>query len=563
MPRNYFVALCLILGLFNCTRTEKENIFDPPSANALTEVTQAAGIHFVHDPGVDSSYFFPECMGPGSAFFDYDNDGDQDIYFINGGNHTAKQPEHQSRNRLFRQEADGRFTDVTEESLLGDTGYGMGVAVGDIDNDGDLDVYLTNYGPDALYLNNGNGTFTNITRPAGVDNPYWGCSVIFFDYDLDGFLDIYVTNYVDLDPSVQCTDPAGRPEYCGPETYPGMADILYHNNGNGTFTDVSLKSRIGQVKKKGLGVVATDVNDDGYPDVYVANDGEENLLWINQKDGTFRDQALLLGVAVNQLGKPEAGMGIALGDANRDERLDFFITHFDGESNTLYQNGGLMGFQDVTRESGLETFDILPYTSFGVGFADLDLDGFLDIIIGNGRVARASRPVQDTHDYWAPYGEPNLIFRGTGNGRFENVSTQYPSFCQLRETTRGVAFADIDNDGDMDILLNNCGGPARLYRNDLDKKGNWLMITAYDPALKRIPVGTKITVIAQNIRLLHQVNPGYSYLCSNDYRVHFGLGAVQKIDRILVEWPGNKKEVFTGVKVNQHITLRKGSGQQQ
>ena len=265
----------------------------------------------------------------------------------------------------------------------------MGVAVGDINNDGYPDVYITNYGPDALYRNNGDGTFTDITKQAGISNPLWGCSAIFFDYNLDGFLDLYVTNYVDYDPENVCIDEGGRRDYCGPGGFSGVPDLLYHNNGDGTFTDISILSNIATGLSKGLGVVSADFNRDQYPDLYVANDGEANHLWINQKDGTFQDQALLLGAALNERGLPEASMGIALGDIDSDNDTDLFVTHVRHESNTLYRFTGEYGFQDDSRAVGLAGTSI-PYTNFGTGFSDFDNDGDLDIAIVSGRVTRSA-----------------------------------------------------------------------------------------------------------------------------------------------------------------------------
>ncbi|RME29286.1 MAG: VCBS repeat-containing protein, partial [Candidatus Zixiibacteriota bacterium] len=325
-----------------------------PHGGIFPDITARVGLRFVHNPGVDGSYYMPESIGSGGAFLDYDNDGDLDIYLINGnwhGEQAASRPP--LRNRLFRQEARGTFVDVTEASGLGDTGYGMGVAVGDIDNDGDVDVYITNVGPDKLYRNNGDGTFTDISATAGIANPEWGCSAVFFDYDLDGFLDIYVTNYVAYDPTVVCTDRAGRPDYCGPGGFDGTPDVLYHNNGDGTFTDVSVASGIAAGASKGLGVVSADFNEDGYPDLYVANDGEPNHLWINRKNGTFVDRAPELGAAVNEMGQAEAGMGIALGDINGDLYPDLFVTHLRTETNTLYRSLGGRGFADETTAAGL------------------------------------------------------------------------------------------------------------------------------------------------------------------------------------------------------------------
>jgi len=528
----------------------------------FTDITVRSKLNFLHNPGVDGSYFMPESIGSGGAFLDYDNDGDLDIYLINGARHDTMNGENLPlKNRLFRQEGDGTFVDVTEPSGLGDTGYGMGVAVGDIDNDGDVDVYVSNYGPDVLYRNNGDETFTDISKAAGIANPHWGCSVVFFDYDLDGFLDIYVTNYVAYDTTAVCTDRGGRLDYCGPAGFSGTTDVLYRNNGNGTFTDVSVASGIAKLSSKGLGVVAADLNGDMYPEVYVANDGEPNFLWINRQDGTFENRALVLGAAVNALGRPEAGMGIAMGDIDNDKDLDLFLTHLRGESNTFYRNSSVHGFQDDTSPTGLAG-PSMPLTGFGTGFFDYDHDGDLDLAVVNGRVTRGPLLTDtDPPDYWDHYAEPNLLFENDGRGRFRDVSGLGASFCTDIENSRALAFGDVDNDGDIDLLVTNGGGQARLYRNDVPEKGHWLMIRAFDPNLRRDAVGAEITVVVGEKRLVRLIAPGYSYLCTNDPRAHFGLGASSAVDEILVRWPDGKRETFPGVAADQIITLTKGQAE--
>jgi len=527
----------------------------------FTEITDQSQLHFVHNPVVDSSYYMPESIGSGGAFLDYDNDGDLDIYLIN----TAWRGEpglidRPWTNRLFRQDSGMTFVDVTESSGLGDAWYGMGVAVGDIDNDGDVDVYITNYGPDALYRNNGDGTFANITQSAGIDNPVWGCSATFLDYDLDGFLDIYVANYVLNDATVTCIYRDERPDYCGPSVFPGIPDKLFRNDGDGTFTDVSQSSGIAKGAGKGLGVISADFNGDHYPDIYVTNDLEANELWINQRDGTFRDEALMRGVALNGIGQVEASMGIAMGDIDGDENVDLFITHLRGQSNTLYHYVGAAGFQDETSIAGLAGMS-LPYTGFGVGFFDYDQDGDLDLALANGRIARGGVLGGDgASNYWDEYAESNLLLENVGNGRFRDTSDGGGLFTSRIETSRGLVFGDVDNDGDIDLLVTNIGGPARLYRNDVPDKGHWLSLKVVDPALQRDALGAAVTVIAGEGRYLRQVAPGYGFLASHDMRVHIGLGAAVAIDRIEVLWPGGARELFSVDSVDQFITLEKGQG---
>ncbi|HSE39818.1 MAG TPA: CRTAC1 family protein [Acidobacteriota bacterium] len=510
----------------------------------FTDITQKSKIDFIHDPKVGGKYSFPEVMGSGCALFDYDNDNDLDIYLVNG-----------SDDRLYRQESDGTFVDVSTEAGLNDPGYGMGVAIGDVDNDGDPDVFVTNYGEDHLYRNNGNGTFTNITKQSGIQTTGWSTSTVFFDYDRDGFLDLYIARYVKLNPAVVCTDRAGRKDYCGPDGYEAEPDLLFHNNGDGTFQDVSTMSGINRIPRKGLGVVSADFNADNYPDLYVANDREPNHLWINTRNGKFQDQALASGAALNAMGQSEASMGIAVGDVNQDGLPDLFITNLRDETNTLYVNKGKLGFQDDSLSSGLG-LPSLPYTGFGTGFLDFNHDGNLDVAVVNGRVTRGVLLTKKrTSSFWDDYAEPNLLFENSGSRRFTKAS----SLTSDLQNGRGMAFGDIDNDGDIDLLINNCGGSARLLRNDIHPKGHWISIRAIDPKLNRDAYGAKITISAAGKNIIRWVNPGYSYLTSNDPRVHFGLGAATTIDRIQALWPDGTSETFPAVQADQILMLRKGS----
>jgi hypothetical protein len=549
-----FLALILCL-LFNSCRSN-----DSKSTGYFTEITEKSGLNFIHDPAVDGTYYFPEVMGAGGALLDYDNDGDLDIYLVNGQRHGSNQGS-LLKNHLFRQDKPGKFTDVTDQAFgSAKTGYGMGVAVGDIDNDGDVDLYVTNYGSDQLFRNNGNGTFTDITKEAGINASGWGTSATFLDFDRDGFMDLYVATYVRFDPEIVCTDKAGRKDYCSPVSYRSEPDRLYRNNGNGTFTDVSVKSGIALSSWKGLGVLAADFNQDLYPDIYVANDREPANLWVNQRDGTFQDLALILGAAVNALGQPEAGMGVTSGDADGDGDLDLFKTHFRDETNTFYRHMGELGFQDDTAGSNLGP-PSLPYTGFGTGFFDYDQDGDLDLAVVNGRVTRGPLLIQKQKpEFWDDYSDPNLLFENDGTGHFKNVSNLAGSFASEIESSRGLAFGDIDNDGDIDLLVTNDGGQARLFRNDLKPKGNWLSIRA--KAWNRDAIGAVVIVSVSGKHLKRMVQPGYSYLSSNDPRVHFGLGQSNSVDEISVEWPDGKIEKFAGVKANQFITLEKGKGQE-
>jgi len=555
-------TVLLVLGVWGCAPSDGPAGKEPssPTGTLFVDITQQSGVRFAHDPVVSGSYYYPEVMGSGGGFLDYDNDGDLDIYLVNGaGRGLSDGDAPRLRNRLFRQEQDGTFVDVTETSGLGDTGFGMGIAVGDIDNDGDVDVYVTNVGPDVLYRNEGDGTFTDVTEAAGIANAEWGASATFFDFDRDGHLDIYVANYVAFDTTIVCTDLSGRRDYCGPPFYSGVADVLYRNNGDGTFSDVSAAVGITSVAAAGLGVVAADFTGDAYPDIYVANDGEPNQLWINQRDGTVRDEALGFGVAVNALGHAEAGMGIAIGDSDNDGAVDLFVTHLRGESNTLYRSGS-SAFYDETFRAGMAGPSI-PFTGFGTGFVDYDNDGDLDLILVNGRVLGG--PLLTSRDpagYWDVYAEPNLVFENDGLGRFRDVSDGEPEFSHDIANSRGLAFGDIDNDGDVDFLITIGGGEARLIRNNGTPGAHWLLVRAVNPTLNRDAIGAGITVVAGERRFYRLIISGYSYMSSNDLRAHFGLGGATAVDEIVVLWPDGTKEVFPGTGADQIITLEKGRG---
>ena len=530
-------------------------------APIFVDASDRLGLVFTHDAGVEGRYFMPESLGSGGALLDYDNDGDLDVYLVNGAYRDPRRRAAQPlKNRLFRQGVDGRFTDVTAGSGLGDEGYGMGVAVGDYDNDGDVDVYVCNTGPDTLYRNNGDGTFVDVSRAAGVDNPHWASSALFFDYDNDGDLDINVVNYVAWKASVVCTDPAGRADYCGPQRYPGVADVLYRNDGNGRFTDVSATAGLARAPSKGLGHVAADFDGNGLADLFVANDRVANQLWLNQGDGSFRENALLLGAALDALGHAGASMGIALGDADGDAALDLYVTQLFNENNNLLRGLGARGFAEETAAAGLTGSD-LPLTGFGTGFFDYDNDGDLDLAVVNGRVIRgplltAARPA----DYWDEYAEPNLLFANDGQGTFRDVSARAGDFASLVENSRGLAFGDVDNDGDLDLLVTNEGGRARLLLNQGAAGRHWLLVHVVDPRLRRHAIGARVSVQVAGRELHRFVSAAYSYQSSSDLRVHFGLGAAMAVDRIRVRWPDGRLETFPGRPADQIITLEKGKG---
>ncbi len=514
-----------------------------------------------------------------------------DIYLTNGHLHPGHPPsrveeraraENQEKglpsNRLYRQEESGRFVDVTMGSGLADSGYGMGAGVGDINNDGYPDLYVSNYGPDRLYLNQQDGTFLDVTQQAGIDSVAWGASISFLDYDRDGWLDIFVTNYVDYDPTYDCHDLRDVPEFCGPQVFPGTSDRLFRNRtgeavaeGDGAqpavrFEDVSLKSGIATRPGPGLGVVCADFNGDRCPDIYVANDHWANFLWINNHDGTFSEEGVVRGSAYGGRGMVQGSMGIAVADVNRDGWLDLFVTNFEGENNALYLGGPDRMFTESSTPLNVASAS-LHQTGFGTAFVDLDHDSDLDLLILNGRVRRPSTRARDAAasatGFWESYAQPNQVLINEGERFVEHRSSSDP-FTGRSFISRGLALGDIDHDGDLDMLVTNGAGPARLFVNDAAKHGHWLQVRAIEPELgSRDAYGAVVTVILDEAGKKRQtavLNPGSSYLVSSEPVVHFGLGAVNDVVRFEVVWPDGTEERFDGGSVDRVVVLEHGTG---
>ncbi|MGE3180025.1 MAG: CRTAC1 family protein [Phycisphaerae bacterium] len=573
-----------VAGLAGCDRV-RDNVAAPPtSASASAEArplttTEAAndqrssepnsaawfhevrdnGFSFTCDSGAFGNYRFPEITTGGIAIFDFDNDGVLDIYCVNGQRETSDAAP--LTNKLFKQSAGGKFVDVTEQSGLGDTHFGMGVAIGDVDNDGDRDVLVTNYGPDQLYRNRGDGTFENVTAAAGIDAPGWSTSAAFFDYDEDGFLDLYICQYLHWDPEKLCYDMAGRRDYCGPSVFPGAHDLLFHNRGDGTFENVTRQAGIANAAGHGFGVVCHDFDDDNDLDLYVTNDGDANHLWINQGDGTFRDEAIMMGVALSGQGYAEAGMGVVTADFDADGFFDLFMTHLDKETNTFYRNlGSGIGFHDATGSSGLGT-DSMPLTGFGTAAFDLELDGDVDLAVVNGRVMwGAPRRDAELPAPWNAYCEPNLLYRNDGAAKFVSACVEAGEFCTRVEVSRGLAVGDLDDDGDLDMVVTNLNSPVRLYRNDAPRRGGWLIVVPFNPALHRVETNAVVSVNLGGKIMKRIVSGGYSYLSYSPEVAHFGLGN-ERPASFDVQWRDGTRERFKLDDIHQRVRAVKGQGE--
>jgi hypothetical protein len=538
----------------------------PASAEAFIDATAASGVSFTHANGMSGEFLLAEIIGSGVALLDYDNDGDLDILVLQGGPLTGAKSAAQSA-RLFRNDlvvnADGsrtlRFTDVTEAAGLRTTGYGMGVAVGDFDNDGFVDVFITSFGaPSRMLRNNGNGTFTDVTRKAGVaGDGRWGASASFVDYDRDGFLDLYVTHYVDftIAGNKKCYANTSARDYCAPVAYKPVPGTLYRNRGDGSFEDVSVKAGVTKVFGNGLGVVATDVNADGWPDLYVANDGNPNQLWVNQRDGTFRDEAGLRGAAVNADGAPEAGMGVDVGDYDGDGAEDLVVTNLTREKTTLYANLGNGNFEDRSAATGLSALST-AFTGFGAAFIDYDNDGWLDIVQVNGAVHGIEALVAAGDKY--PLHQKKALFRNLGNGKFQDVSASAGAVFALSEVGRGLAVGDLDNDGYPDFVVSNSNGPLRVV---LNKGGANAWVGLRLLAGKRDAYGARVEIRRKGAAALwRRVRADGSYLSANDPRILAGLGASSQLEGITIHWPDGKHEAFPAPAVGKYTTLVQGTG---
>lgn len=568
-----WVLVCAAV-LSGCGRDSAPASTSPPpppaAARWFENITARSGLQFTHDADPTGKYLVPEQMGSGCALLDYDNDGRLDVYLIQNAG-----PDSKVVNRLFHQEPDGRFQDVSRGSGLDVSGFGMGVAIGDVNNDGWPDVLVTEYRAVRLFLNQGGRRFTEVTAGSGLDNPRWATAASFLDYDRDGWLDLVVVNYLDYDPNLKCPDARGVPDFCGPHGFPGSVAKLFRNRGaekNAAttnpggpplFEDGTVTSGLAAATGRGLGVLCADFNGDGWPDIFIADDSQPNRLFLNGQNGRFTEEGALRGVALNAMGQPAANMGIAIGDVDGDGLFDLFVTHLTEEAHALWMQKPRGLFQDRLAGAGLARQGWRG-TGFGALFGDFDQDGALDLAFVNGRVQRGpeSAPrVPGTDPFWAVYAQRNQIFANDGAGKFRDVSEYNPDFCAQAAVGRGLAMGDLDNDGALDLLVTSTGGPAQLFRNIAPQRGHWLTIRALLPAHGgRDACGAEIIVQAGGRRWWRLAQPAFSYLSSNDPRVHFGLGPVATVDSIQILWPDGRTETFPGGPADRALVLRQGSG---
>ena len=529
---------------------------DRPSNVQFTEIAAKAGITFKHVLSPEKKYIV-ESMSGGVALFDYDNDGYLDIYFVNSLTVDLAAKHQKTKSALYHNNGDGTFTDVTDKSGIGDVGFGMGVAVGDYNNDGFDDLYVTCLGRNHLFKNNGNGTFTDVTTKAGVGDPRWSTGAAFLDYDNDGKLDLFVANYVDFDLDRLPEFGKGRtcqfkgvPVQCGPRGLPGAGDSLYHNNGDGTFTDVSKKAGVSDPNGYyGLGVICSDFDEDGYVDIFVANDSTPNFLYHNNGDGTFKEIGFTSGTAVNESGSEQGCMGVTLGDYDHDGKLDLFITNFDDEYNILYHNDGHNAFTDVSYAAKLAEVS-LPYVGWGTKFFDYDNDGWLDLFAVNGH----AYPQRDH------YRQRELLHHNNRDGTFSEVAAQMGTSLMQERVGRGVAFGDIDNDGDVDIVVNDLDGSPQLLRNDGGNSNNSVLIKTVGVKSNRDGIGARVKVVSGDLAQIDEVRSGGSYISQNDLRLHFGLEKRTTVDLIEVRWPSGVIDKVTDLSANRILTIKEGKG---
>jgi hypothetical protein len=562
MTRLLFIAAALAGALIATTgqvSARWQQSREPSSAPVTFEsVAAAAGLTMTHVNGASPDKYLVETMGSGAAFLDFDDDGWVDLFFVDGGSLADATVASRARHRLFRNQGNGTFRDVTDASGIRHRAYGMGVCAGDVDGDGRVDLYITNDGPNALYRNAGQGVFADITRAAGVGLAGWSTSCAFLDIDRDGDLDLFITNYLDAAPDKNqfCGDPRRRIRvYCHPLNYAGLPNVLYRNDGSGVFTDVSKEAGLAGHIGNGLGVAVGDYDDDGWPDVFVANDAVPNFLFHNERNGRFREMGLPAGVAVARDGRARAGMGTEFADYNGDGRLDLVVTNHEFETHSLFRNDGGGLFTDATIESGLAP-PTLPFVGFGVAFLDADQDAALDLAIVNGHVidnTAVFRP-GSTH------AQRKLLLRNTDGRRFVEVGRGAGAGFAAEVVGRTLIAGDVDNDGDVDMVVTTNGGAPELLRNAGGRLRNALVVRVRGTRSNRDGIGARVTVTAEGRSQVREVKSGSSYLGQHDLRVHFGLGAVSNVQQLEIRWPGGQIETIRDLPANQIVTITEGRG---
>ncbi len=520
----------------------------------LREVSDAWGIDFVHHHGGSGERYMVETMVGGLVVLDYDGDGDEDLYFVDGDALPGYQGP-PPRSRLFRNDG-GSFVDVTDRAGVGAPGYGCGASAADVDADGDLDLYVTAFGPNRLYRNRGDGTFEEVAAASGVGDPRWSAAAAFADTDLDGDLDLYLSNYVDftLETHKFCGDEeAGLQGYCHPGAYQGVPDAFYRNRGDGTFEEATEAVGLALEGEAGLGVVIGDLDRDGWPDIYVANDADPNFLFRNRSDGTFEDWSLLSGTSYSEGGSPEAGMGVNLGDVDGDQRMEIVVTNFELETNALYGNTGSGLFVDRRFPSGVAEPSLLDL-AFGVAFADLDQDRDLDLVVANGHILDNAKAFNEN----SRYRQTNSVLANDGSGRFARVPE---AGMTLERASRGLGVGDLDGDGDLDIAVNNSADAAEVYQNVAGSDdGGWLSVDLLSGGLNRRGIGAWLELRSGETVQVREVRTSESYLSQSALTAHFGLGAEERVRRLRVEWPGGDRVELRDLPANRRILLTRDGG---
>ena len=573
-----FVAAILWMSVLGAERQRADARSAPVTARGapawFIDATKEAGLDFVHFNGMTGEFYYAEIIAPGVALFDSDNDGDLDVFLVQGQPLGAGRPlfprsdSRPLKGRLFRNDLqvfpDGtrrvRFTDITDESGITATGYGMGVAAGDYDNDGCIDLYLTAFGQNQLFRNTCRGTFTDVSAESGAADTGWSVSAAFVDVDRDGWLDLHVGHYLNWDVALNtpCLGSSGRRVYCAPRVYRAQRSRLYRNNHDGTFADVTEAAGMGTQYGAALGVATADFNGDGWVDLYVANDGTDNQLWINQRDGTFQNLGLLSGTALGPYGEAKAGMGVDAGDFDDDGDEDLFVTNLAGEGHDFYVNDGSGVFENRSAHSGIGYLS-LPYTGFGAAWFDFDNDGRLDILTVNGAV-QTDLSVADQSDLF-PLRQRNQLFRNLGDGRFDDVTSAAGPAFEALAVGRGAAFGDIDNDGDTDVLVGNNNGSPRLLLNQVGNEHHWLGLRLARQDAGADAIGARVAVLRNGeTTRWRRARADGSYASANDPRVLVGLESSTAAPTIQVTWPNGDVEEWPQVPIDRYITLRQGEG---